>query len=124
MQLALGEELPFGDDAFDATVAQLVVHFMPDPVAGLREMARVTREGVVAACVWDHAGQDGPLSPFWEVVHALDGEVEDESARVRARGTSRALRRGRTPRDRGRRRLDHRGAPRPSRTGGSRTRWA
>src|SRR4051794_28715384 len=32
------EELPFGDDEFDATLAQLVVHFMEDPVAGLREM--------------------------------------------------------------------------------------
>ena len=80
VRLAPAEELPFEDDAFDATLAQLVVHFMPDPVAGLREMARVTREGgIVAACVWDHAGSDGPLSPFWEVVRALDGEVEDES---------------------------------------------
>ena len=35
---------------------------MTDPVAGLREMARVTRAGgVVAACVWDHAGRRGPL---------------------------------------------------------------
>ena len=42
VRLAPAEELPFEDDAFDATLAQLVVHFMPDPVAGLREMARVT----------------------------------------------------------------------------------
>src|SRR5689334_21515210 len=48
------EQLPFGDDTFDAAVAQLVVQFMSDPVAGVAEMARVTRpEGVVAACVWD-----------------------------------------------------------------------
>ena len=53
-------------EEFDAALAQLVVHFMADPVAGLREMARVTREGgVVAACVWDHAGGKGPLSLFW-----------------------------------------------------------
>ncbi|MGN6175522.1 MAG: class I SAM-dependent methyltransferase, partial [Streptosporangiaceae bacterium] len=31
------EELPFGDDAFDVALAQLVVHFMTDPVTGLRE---------------------------------------------------------------------------------------
>ena len=57
------KQLPFDDDAFDAALAQLVVHFMTDPVAGLREMARVTRAGgVVAACVWDHAGEGGPLA--------------------------------------------------------------
>lgn len=33
-------QLPFEDGSFDAAVAQLVVHFMADPIAGLREMAR------------------------------------------------------------------------------------
>jgi ubiquinone/menaquinone biosynthesis C-methylase UbiE len=57
VERAAAEQLPFGVGAFDAALAQLVVHFMTDPVAGLREMARVTREGgVVAACVWDLAG--------------------------------------------------------------------
>ena len=37
------ERLPFPDGAFDVVLAQLVVHFMADPVAGLREMARVAR---------------------------------------------------------------------------------
>ena len=60
------ESLPFDDDRFDLTVAQLVVHFMTDPVAGLREMRRVTRPGgVVAADVWDLAGDHSPLSDFW-----------------------------------------------------------
>src|SRR5512134_3852934 len=45
VQLAPAEELPHGDDDFDAALAQLVVHFMADPVAGLAEMARVTRSG-------------------------------------------------------------------------------
>jgi len=77
---ASAEELPFADGAFDAAIAQLVVHFMRDPVAGLAEMARVTRPGgVVAACVWDHAGGRGPLSVFWEAAHALDPGVPDES---------------------------------------------
>jgi SAM-dependent methyltransferase len=80
VQRAPAEQLPFGDDDFDATLAQLVVHFLPDPIAGVREMARVTRAGgIVAACVWDHAGSDGPLSPFWEAAHDLDPEVADES---------------------------------------------
>ena len=32
---APAERLPFPDDAFDAALAQLVVHFMKDPVAGI-----------------------------------------------------------------------------------------
>jgi SAM-dependent methyltransferase len=77
---ATAEHLPFPDRSFDATLAQLVVHFMADPVAGLAEMARVTRSGgVVAACVWDHAGGQGPLGAFWAAARALDPDVADES---------------------------------------------
>jgi SAM-dependent methyltransferase len=86
VQRAAAEQLPFADGMFDAALAQLVVHFMADPVAGLREMGRVTRGGgVVAACVWDHAGGGGPLSVFWEAAHALDADVADESRLAGAR---------------------------------------
>jgi SAM-dependent methyltransferase len=80
------EQLPYPDDAFDAALAQLVVHFMTDPVRGLREMARVTRAGgVVAACVWDHAGGRGPLTAFWSAVRQLDPAADDESDLAGAR---------------------------------------
>jgi SAM-dependent methyltransferase len=80
------EGLPWADGDFDATLAQLVVHFMADPVAGLREMARVTRPGgVVAACVWDHAGGRGPLSPFWHVVRELRPGARGEAGGAGAR---------------------------------------
>lgn len=83
---ASAEHLPFGDQAFEAALAQLVVHFMSDPVAGLAEMARVTRrDGVVAACVWDHAGGQGPLSLFWQVARELDPDIDDESQLAGAR---------------------------------------
>ena len=86
VRLAPAEQLPFGDGEFDAALAQLVVHFMADPVAGLREMARVTRPGgAVAACVWDHAGARGPLGVFWRAVHELDPEARDESGLAGAR---------------------------------------
>jgi len=79
---ASAEALPFPDGAFDAALAQLVVHFMPDPVAGIREMARVTRPGGrVAACVWDHAEGTGPLAPFWRAVRGTDPTADDESGR-------------------------------------------
>jgi SAM-dependent methyltransferase len=77
---ATAERLPFPDASFDATLAQLVVHFMRDPVQGLREMGRVTRPGgTVAACVWDHAGDRGPLGAFWQAVRELDPAAYDES---------------------------------------------
>jgi SAM-dependent methyltransferase len=83
---ASAERLPYADGEFDAALAQLVVHFMADPVAGLGEMARVTRkDGVVAACVWDHGGGRGPLSLFWAAAHEVDAAVEDESRRAGAR---------------------------------------
>jgi SAM-dependent methyltransferase len=77
---AAAEDLPFADRAFDAALAQLVVHFMRDPVVGLTEMRRVTRPtGVVAACVWDHGGDRGPLSPFWQAVREIDPDADYES---------------------------------------------
>ena len=86
VHLASAEQLPFAEGTFDATLAQLVVHFMSDPVAGLAEMARVTRQGgVVAACVWDHGGGRGPLSVFWEAARALDPATTDESMLAGAR---------------------------------------
>ncbi|MFC7490447.1 MULTISPECIES: class I SAM-dependent methyltransferase [unclassified Knoellia] len=80
------EQLPFGDAQFDRALAQLVVHFMQDPVTGLAEMARVTRPGgTVAACVWDLAGDRSPLSTFWSAARRLDPSVADESERAGAR---------------------------------------
>jgi SAM-dependent methyltransferase len=80
VRLASAADLPFDAASFDRALAQLVVHFMPDPVAGLREMARVTRpDGVVAACVWDHASGHGPLSVFWDAVRGIDRAAVDEA---------------------------------------------
>lgn len=79
VRAAAAEDLPFADGGFDRALAQLVVHFMSDPVGGLREMARVTRPGgTVAACVWDHGGGRGPLSPFWQGVHDVDPSAVGE----------------------------------------------
>ncbi len=86
VRLATAEHIPFPDKAFDAALAQLVVHFMSDPLAGLREMARVVRkDGVIAACVWDHGTGRGPLSAFWKAARELDPDVPDESRGAGAR---------------------------------------
>jgi SAM-dependent methyltransferase len=82
---AVAEDLPFEDGTFDATLAQLVVHFMDDPLEGITEMARVTRAGgIVAASVWDMAAGMAPLSPFWNAARELDPDVEGESNRAGA----------------------------------------
>ena len=73
VRAGVAEQLPYADGEFDLVLAQLVVHFMSDPVAGLREMARVTRPGgTLAACVWDFGGGRSPLNTFWQAVHDLD----------------------------------------------------
>jgi ubiquinone/menaquinone biosynthesis C-methylase UbiE len=53
VQRSVAEALPFPDGMFDVALAQLVVQFLEDPLGGLAEMARVTREGgVIAICEW------------------------------------------------------------------------
>lgn len=77
---AAAESLPFDDSLFDLSLAQLVVHHMSDPVAGVREMARVTAPGgTVAACVWDLGAGMDPLSPFWRAVKRFDSAARGES---------------------------------------------
>jgi SAM-dependent methyltransferase len=78
IEVATAEELPFDDAAFDYALAQLVVNFMTDPVAGVREMWRVTRPGgTVAAAVWDYAGEMTLLRRFWDAAVALDPSAAD-----------------------------------------------
>lgn len=86
VRFAPAEHLPFANGQFDAALAQLVVQFMQDPVAGIAEMARVTRPGgTIAACVWDAGTQRSPLSPFWAAVQKLGldeaGEVDRPGVR-------------------------------------------
>jgi SAM-dependent methyltransferase len=81
--VAAAEALPFADDRFDAALSQLVVNFMRDPVAGVREMTRVTRPGgLAAACVWDYAGEMTLLHTFWDAAR----EVEPDRAALADEG--------------------------------------
>ena len=75
VRVGAAEELPFADGEFDGAAAQLVVNFMSDAPRGVAEMARVTKPGgVVAASVWDYAGEMTFLRAFWDAAVALDPE--------------------------------------------------
>ncbi len=83
VEIAAAEALPFPDSEFDAVLSQLVVNFMSDPQAGLREMRRVIRPGgTVAAAVWDYAGEMILLRRFWDAAVALDPLARDRDEGV------------------------------------------
>jgi ubiquinone/menaquinone biosynthesis C-methylase UbiE len=68
--------LPVEDDSFDVAVMPLVIFFVPDPVVGVREMARVVRGGgVVASYSWDIPGGGFPYAPVNEEMTAMGIEV-------------------------------------------------
>jgi SAM-dependent methyltransferase len=59
--------LPVDNGSFDAVVAGLVLNFVPDQPAALREICRVVRsDGVVAAYVWDYAEGMQLMAHFWD----------------------------------------------------------
>jgi SAM-dependent methyltransferase len=71
--VAAAESLPYADRSFDVVLSQLVVNFLTDAAAGVGEMARVTNPGgVVAACVWDYAGEMTLLRAFWDAAREID----------------------------------------------------
>ena len=64
--------LPFPDDTFDAAVMPLVIFFVPDPAAGVAEMARVVSPGgTVAAYAWDMEGGGFPYQALHDEMRGL-----------------------------------------------------
>jgi SAM-dependent methyltransferase len=84
VQVATAESLPFEDDAFDAVLSQLVVNFLQDAPQGVAEMRRVAKPaGVIAACVWDYAGEMTLLRAYWDSARSLDPDASDEGVTMR-----------------------------------------
>jgi SAM-dependent methyltransferase len=81
---AVAEALPFPDDTFDVVLASLVVGFLQDAAAGVREMVRVARPGgTLAACTWD--GAMPVLRTYWGAAASLDPALDPEPARLGSR---------------------------------------
>jgi len=72
-QVGDAQKLSLRDCSFDATVSGLIINFIPDQAKAINEMKRVTRpHGVVAAYVWDYAGEMQMMRHFWNAAVALD----------------------------------------------------
>ena len=66
-------QLELEDAAFDAAAAALALNFVPDPQTGAREMTRVVKPGgLVAAYVWDYAGEMRMMRVFWDAAVELN----------------------------------------------------
>jgi SAM-dependent methyltransferase len=76
--------LPLEDQSADTVVAGLVLNFVPNARTALADMRRVARpEGVVAAYVWDYAGEMQMIRTFFDAAIELDPKAVsfDEGAR-------------------------------------------
>jgi SAM-dependent methyltransferase len=66
-------KLPYDDASFAGAAAQLVLNFVPDPVAALKEMRRVTAPGGrLVAAVWDFRGGLVYQRIFWDTAAGID----------------------------------------------------
>ena len=76
--------VPLDAACVDVVVSGLVLNFVPDPSAALREMKRVAVGGGTIACyVWDYTNGMELMRHFWDVAVELDprGRAIDESVR-------------------------------------------
>jgi SAM-dependent methyltransferase len=76
--------LPLTGARMDAVVSGLVLNFLPDPGAAVRELGRIARPGgTVAAYVWDYADGMQPIRAFWDAAIELapSARETEEAAR-------------------------------------------
>ena len=76
-QFRLGDamQLPFPDHSFDIAVMPLVIFFVPDPMKGVAEMARVVCPGgTVAAYGWDLINGGFPYDALKEEMRSMGVE--------------------------------------------------
>jgi ubiquinone/menaquinone biosynthesis C-methylase UbiE len=70
---ARADRLPSRAAGYDVVASSLVLNFIPDPTAALREMRSLAADdGIVAACVWDYAEGMQFLRRFWDAAVELD----------------------------------------------------
>ncbi|HEX6292054.1 MAG TPA: class I SAM-dependent methyltransferase [Herpetosiphonaceae bacterium] len=82
--VADAQSLPFKTGQYDVVVSGLVLNFIPEPEAAVREMVRVTQPGAtIAAYVWDYAGEMQLIRHFWNAAVALDPAMRERDEGLR-----------------------------------------
>jgi SAM-dependent methyltransferase len=72
-RVCTADSLPFSDNSFDVVVSRLGAMFFPDPVAAMRELLRVTKQGGKLAFVVWHKSE---LNPFcYLVTNVMDRQM-------------------------------------------------
>jgi SAM-dependent methyltransferase len=75
--------LDFADASFDGAAAQLVLNFVPNAAAALREMRRVTKPGgTITAAVWDFRGGLVYQRLFWDTAAGIDPKAGEARGRL------------------------------------------
>jgi SAM-dependent methyltransferase len=73
------QKLSLTDASVDVAASALVLNFVPDKIAALRELQRVVRPGgLLSFYVWDYPGAGmGFMNAFWKAAIALDPNVAE-----------------------------------------------
>lgn len=67
------QSLPYDDNEFDVATMALVIVFLPDPQAAVKEMARVVKPGgTVATYMWDVLGGRALLQPLFDALEGMN----------------------------------------------------
>jgi SAM-dependent methyltransferase len=84
LQQGNATEIPLDDSSVDVLVSGLVLNFVPNQQAALREMIRATGNGgTIGAYVWDYAGKMELMRIFWDAAVALDPDAAGMDEGVR-----------------------------------------
>ena len=81
MRFEIGDaqKIPLPDASVDVAASALMLNFVPDKIAVLRELRRVVRPGgLISFYVWDYPGGGmGIIRAFWNAATALDPKAAD-----------------------------------------------
>lgn len=80
----LAQSLPLDSGSIDVTVSGLVMNFVPDPEAAVKEIQRVTKpDGLIGIFLWDYAEGMQMLRYFWDAAVELNNSAGEFDEGIR-----------------------------------------